>query len=134
MDLTYILVSLAGIAVLIGLSALLFGIPKASVQSEQNIETALAQDVPGFRAGDHVLAPDKSAALVENVSDGQIYLAVGCGDGIVTRKLTHGFVRGVARDGRDLRLTLDDFSLPLAHLVLGDEASARSWEMRLSGL
>jgi hypothetical protein len=134
MDVGYLLMSLAGIIMLVGLCALLFGIKRASVTSTPSIEQTLARDVPGFRAGESAIARDKVAALFENADDGAIYLAVGRGDGVVTRKLGHGFVRNVARNGNDLRLKLQDFSLPLARITLEDESSARNWEARLSGL
>jgi hypothetical protein len=118
-------ISLGEVALMVGLSILLFGWranPKADLAG------AVAREVPGFRPGRTALSAGANAALVENAKDGTIYLAVLRGDGVVTRKLVRG--TGLSRDGARLTLTLHDFTLKRATLDLADAAD---WEARLKG-
>ncbi len=128
-QLLQLLISVAGIILMVGLCRILFGRSATTLNSPDSIAQNLAHDVPGFRAGQAALSHDARAALIENLQDGDIYLAVQRGDDVVTRKLSRGL--GVARDGTHLHLTLDDFSLPEAELDLADAAD---WESRLKGL
>jgi hypothetical protein len=123
-----LLISVAGIAVMTGLCRFLFGGRTTPLGDAGALAGRLARDIPGFRAGRAALNRDARSALIENVRDGQIYLAVVRGDDLVTRKLGPGL--DIARDGTRLVLTLDDFTLPRAELELAD---ASEWESRLKG-
>jgi hypothetical protein len=126
-----LLVSLGEVAALVGLCALLFGRRDTPIAGPQAAASCLARDIPGFRAARSALSTDAKAALVEDARDGQVYLLVARGDGIVARKLVRGLLRGVVRTGDRLTLSLDDFTLGGAQLQLGD---APYWEARLRGL
>jgi hypothetical protein len=124
-----LLISVAGIALMVGLCRVLFGRGGAMRTTSEAITQSLTRDVPGFRAGRMALSGDAYSALIENLEDGHIYLAVRRGDDLVMRKLARGL--GVVRDGAHLRLALNDFTLPSADLDLADAAG---WEIRLKGL
>ena len=123
-----LLISVTGIVLMVGLCRLLFGRGGRPLAPE-TIAQNLARDIPGFRAGRATLSRDARAALIENLADGQTYLAIARGDDLVTRSLTRGL--DVVRDGTRLRLILNDFTLPKAELDLADAAD---WESRLKGL
>ncbi|HWA91568.1 MAG TPA: hypothetical protein VG889_16135 [Rhizomicrobium sp.] len=118
-------VSLAGIALMVGLCRLLFGAGETTL-SAGSLTARLARDVPGFRAGRIAIGRDARAALVENASDGAVWLALARGDGMVTRKLARA--TNVVRDGERLALLLNEFTLKRAELDLADAAD---WEARL---
>lgn len=123
-----LLISVGGIILMVGLCWMLFGRGGAPLTSE-TITHCLARDIPGFRAGRTALSRTARAALIENLADGETYLAIIRGDDLVTRKLARG--TGIARNGTQLHLTLDDITLPKAELDLADAAD---WETRLKGL
>jgi hypothetical protein len=122
-----LLISVVGILLMVGLCRALFGRGGATLTNAIAAQK-LARDIPGFRVGRTALSRDARAALIENLADGEAYLAVQRGDDLVTRKLARGL--GVIRDGARLFLTLDDFTLPKAEL---DIADAADWEIRLKG-
>jgi hypothetical protein len=128
-QLLQLLISVGGIAVMVGLCRLLFGRGGATLPTTATITQTLARDIPGFRAGRATLSRDARAALIEDLSDGQTYLAIVRGDDLVTRKLTRGL--GIARNGTRLRLSFDDFTLPKAELDIDDAAA---WESKVRGL
>ena len=128
-QLLQLLISVAGITVMVGLCRLLFGGREMSLGDVATLAEALARDIPDFRAGMATFSRDAHSAMIENIRDGQIYLAVTRGDNLVTRKLARGF--RVAREGDRLELIFDDFTLRNAQLDLTDAAT---WEMKLKGL
>jgi hypothetical protein len=128
-QLLQLLISVAGIAMMIGLCRLLFGSKETSLDNVAAVTERLARDIPGFRAGHATLSRDARSALIENVRDGQIYLAVTRGDDLVTRKLARGI--HVAREGDRIELIFDDFTLRDAQLDLAD---APVWETKLKAL
>ena len=119
-----LLVSLGEVALMVGLCFLLFG--RAGAPASGAFDARLAEDVPGFRAGRRAVSRDGRVALIENLRDGAVYLAVARGDGVVTRKLARD--ARISRDGERLMLGLNDFTLGRAELVLAD---ASEWETRL---
>jgi hypothetical protein len=123
-QLLQLLISLGGVALLVGLCLALFG--RAGAPSAEAFDARLALDVPGFRTGRRALSSDGRAALIEDARDGAIYLAVARGDGVVTRRLGRG--SRISRDGERLTLGLKDFTLTHAELTLAD---ASDWETRL---
>jgi hypothetical protein len=132
-ELLYLLASLAGVAAMVGLCALLFGRATAKIDAA-TIGDSLRADIPGFRAGKVALSADGHSALVEDAHDGATYLVIARGNGLVTRKLSRGFLRKARRDGAALDLSLYDFTFPKARLVFGEEAAALEWETRFARL
>lgn len=132
MNWLYLLGSLGGVAMMIGLAAMLFGTRSVKIATAADAIHRLNMEIAGFRAGDAALDADQNAALVENARDGVLHLVVARGDGLVIRPLRHGFVKKLTREGATLSLRLADFTLPHARLTLLDEAAAQSWEARLA--
>jgi hypothetical protein len=130
MDLLYLLGSVAGIAVLVGLNVLLFG-HRAGALDMAALERRLALDHPGFRASVAALSADARAGLIQNEADGTLYLARIGGDKLVTRKLARGSVRALRRDGASLDLRFADFTFPRARLAFADAGEAGDWEARI---
>ena len=130
MDALYLLGSIAGIALMVGLNVLLFGRGTGALDLGV-LENRLALDQPGFRAGAGALSADARAALMENRVDGALYLARAGGDKFVTRKLARGSLRALRRDGTQLDLRFADFTFPRARLAFANETEAGEWEARL---
>jgi len=124
-----LLISVAGITVMVVTCWALFGRAMGSLPSAEDAVTTLARDIPGFRVGETTMSRDGRAALIEDVRDGAIYLAIIRGGDVVTRKLSRGL--GLARKGDRLELRLEDFTLREAHL---DLVNAAVWEEKLKGL
>ena len=132
MDPVYLIGSLVGVALLVGLNVVLLG--RARTRLERDAAAArLAGDVPGFAPGASAVSADGQAALIENARDGALWLVEVKGDGLVTRNLKRDGLRGAARDGGKLTLTLADFTLPRVQLVLADADAARAWQAHLEG-
>jgi hypothetical protein len=130
MNALYLIGSIAGIALLVGLNVLLFGRQIAALDKDAVVET-LANDMPGFRAGRHTIAEGTHTALVENDADGSLYLVAARGDRIASRRLARGSLRALDRDGKTIALRLSDFTFPKASLAFANENEAREWEGRL---
>jgi hypothetical protein len=130
MNVLYLIGSVAGIALLVGLNVLLFGRQIAALDADA-VTDSLASDVPGFRAGRHTIAEGSHTAWVENGVDGALYLVAARGSRIASRKLSRGAVRGLDRDGKAITLRLSDFTFPQASLAFANENEAREWEARL---
>jgi hypothetical protein len=130
MNALYLIISVGGIALLVGLNILLFGRRIAALDADAVVAT-LANETPGFRAGRHIIAEGAHTALVENDADGSLYLVASRGSRIASRKLSRGAVRGLIRDGKSIALRLSDFTFPKASLAFADEQAAQEWEARL---
>jgi hypothetical protein len=130
MDALYLIGSVAGIALMVGLNIALFGRGTCALDLG-SLENRLALDHPGFRAGAGALSADARAVLLENRSDGAFYLARAGGDKFVTRKLVRGSLRALRRDGAHLDLRFADFTFPRARLAFATESEADEWEARL---
>jgi len=124
-QLLQLLISLGEVAAMAGLCAVLFGWRDAAMP---DAGACLARDIPGFRPGRIAMSGDAKSALIENASDGAIYLAVMRGGDVVTRRLSRD-VR-VSREGERLTFDLRDFTLKRTQLDLADAAE---WETRLKG-
>lgn len=125
----YLLGSLAGIGLLVGLNLLLTGRSRARVGLEA-ANALLAAENPGFRAARAVLTRDSKAALVED-ERGTVHLIAAAGDRLVSRKLSPASVLKLARSGETLTLRFRDVTFPGARLSLGGEPEAQAWEARL---
>ena len=126
----YLLGSILGVALIVALNLVLMGRARALVDLDA-AKALLAAEYPGFQAQRAVLARDSRAALIEDDTGG-LYLVAGAGDTLVSRELSPGSVRAVARDGETLSIRLYDFTFPRAGIVLGDAAEAKAWEARLA--
>jgi hypothetical protein len=131
MNLLYLSGSLIGVSLIVGLNLLLFGRTKPALGNLAEIAARLAADVPGFRPGMSVIANDGDTALIEDRTSGTLFLVKAVGDRIVTRRVSHGTLRGVAVEGSALRLQLRDFTFANARLALADAEALRTWEARL---
>lgn len=128
MNALYLLGSLLGIGLLVGLNLLLMG------RARQRLDPAaaaalLAAEHPGFRARDIAVTAAADAALVEDAA-GALYLVVALGDRLVSRGLANAYP-SVTRDGKMLTLRFRDFTFPRARLVFADDAEAEDWQRRL---
>jgi hypothetical protein len=130
MNTFYLIGSVAGIALLVGLNMLLFGRRIAALDRDAVVET-LANDRPGFRVGRHTIAEGAHTALVENDADGALYLVAARGDRIASRRLSRGSLRKLDRNGKSIALRLSDFTFPKTSLAFADENAAQEWEARL---
>jgi hypothetical protein len=126
----YLAFSILGVAAMVGLCAFLFGRDVAKLDT-RSAAARLAHDVPGFRLGHSALSADCRSAMLENASDGVIWLVIARGDGFVTRKLSRRDVKAASREGAALNLRFFDFTFPAAVIAFHDEAVARDWEMRM---
>jgi hypothetical protein len=134
MDLLYLAGSLAGVGLMVLLSAALFGLQGLRIASAQNLEAYLARTLPAFRTRSMALGSDEKAGLAENDVDGTIHLVVAYGDGLVSRRLSRALLRGIRRQEAILSLRLADFTLPRADLTFADAATALLWEKKLWAL
>jgi hypothetical protein len=128
--LLYLLGSVAGIALMVGVNVALFG-RRTGALDLAALQARLALDNPGFRSGEAVVAG--RTALVENAADGALYLARASGDTFVTRKLSRGSVKRITRSGASLDLRFADFTFPRARLAFANEDDAGAWHARIAG-
>ncbi|MBS0274660.1 MAG: hypothetical protein JSR55_09715 [Proteobacteria bacterium] len=126
----YLIASLAGVAALVGLCALLFGREVAKLDTRA-AAARMGCEVPGFRPGHSALSADCRSAMLEDARDGSVWLVAARGDGFVTRRLSRRDVKAVSRKGAALALRFSDFTFPAAVIAFHDEDAARDWEMRM---
>jgi hypothetical protein len=132
MNFIYLLGSLAGVGLLVGLNYLMAG--KGQVRVDLEMACALlAREHPGFCARQGAGSADGASALIEDEA-GALYLVVAAGADLVSRKLTATSLKAPTRDGARLHLELDDFTFPQANLTLETEAAASEWQQRLVAL
>jgi hypothetical protein len=129
-QLLYLAISLAGVAAMVGLCALLFGRAVATLDT-RSATARLASDIPGFRLGNSALSADCRSAMLEDARNGAVYLVTARGDGFVTRKLGRADVKAASRNGAALALRFSDFTFPAATIAFHDESVARDWETRM---
>src|SRR5262249_4315525 len=108
-----------------------FGRTRPVLGGLSDIAARLAADVPGFRAGNGVIANGGSVGLIEDAASGTVFLVKAIGDRVVTRKLSHATLGAVTSDGTALRLRLRDFTFPQATVALAAADASRAWEARL---
>ena len=130
MDPAYLIGSVAGIALLVGLNILLFGRAAARIDAEA-VAAQLALEVPGFRAGSSTVSADSSAALIENKADRSLYLACVRGDKFAIRKVSKGALRTIICDDGTLNLRFTDFTFPKAAFQFHRADDASAWEARV---
>lgn len=129
MNLLYLAGALAGVGLLVGLNLLLFGrvAPHADAAAA---EALLAREVPGFRAARSIVSANGDAVLLED-SAGAVFLVVGAGDKLVSRRLRAQSLTRASRQGAVLDLRLSDVTFARARFAFSDEQTARSVAERL---
>ncbi len=130
MTLLYLIASLAGVALLVGLNIAMFGRGQRNIDP-QALTLRLASEWPGFRPGAFALTPNGSGALMEGLADGSLHLAIMRGDSLVTRKLQKNATQ-VACNNAMLSFCLADFTIPRVALDFADAAIASDWEGRIA--
>jgi hypothetical protein len=125
----YLAASVVGIAAMVGLCLLLFGREVTKLDT-RSAAARLAWDVPGFRLGHSALSADARSAVLENLSDGSLWLVTARGSDFVTRRLSRKDM--TARNGAALAFRFSDFTFPQAVFAFHDEDVARDWELRMS--
>jgi hypothetical protein len=116
-------ISLAGIAILIGLARIIFGASLPSLDAANAAERLLF-DEPDFHPIDWLVDEDSGAALARNGS-GEIALVVAHGDGLVTRRYPAGAAPLAYEDGR-LCIARTDHTFRNVNIAAG-VADAASW-------
>ncbi len=127
----YLLGSLAGIGLIVGLNFVLSRRRGESIFSLAAAEARLVKDIPGFAPGDSVLSEDGIAALIVDRAHRVTWLVGRQGDGMLARTLEQGTLQGLTRDGLALTLKLDDFTARRMTLTFADTPAADLWEQRL---
>lgn len=129
MNALYLLGSVLGIGLLVGLNLLLMGRARARLDLEA-AKALLANEYPGFRAVDAVATVTADAALIADAS-GVPYLVTAFGDKMVSRRLSGNGIASLARKGNVLALQFRDPTFPRARLALRDDTEAENWQRRL---
>ncbi len=127
----YLLGSLAGIGLIVGLNFALSRRRGESIFSLAAAEARLAKDIPGFALGESVLSEDGIAALIVDRAHRATWLVGRQGDGMLARTLEQGTLQALTRDGLALTLKLDDFTARRMTLTFADAPAADLWEQRL---
>ena len=116
-------ISLAGIAILIGLSRLVFGSVRSTLDAAAAAERLLF-DEPDFHPIAWLVDEGVGVALARNGS-GEIALVVAHGDGLVSRRYPAGAVPLAYENGR-LCIARTDHTFRNVNIAAG-EAEAASW-------
>lgn len=124
-------ISLAGVAILIGLSWLLGAMRSVAVTSEAAIER-LAFDEPDFKIGEWFFGADNKSAAAMSADGHETALVFAVGDGLATRRFRHGAI-GIEKSGTMLEFRMGEPSLRRVRLVAPDETAAEHWILRLAG-
>lgn len=124
--------SLAGIAALVGLSALFGRWSKPVIQSEADAAAFVKAENFRFNPGEAVVSPDGGAAIVADASGDSFGVVVTRGDRWVSRVVTPQTVRQAKLTQPDrLRISFKDFTMPTAVITFDDPAIAEKWAARL---
>lgn len=116
-------ISLAGIAILIGLARVIFGAVRPSLDAARAAER-LSFDEPDFHPIGWLVDEETGAALARNGA-GEIALVVAHGDGLVTRRYPAGAAPLTYENGR-LCIARTDHTFRKVNIATG-EAEAASW-------
>ncbi|KAA5803501.1 hypothetical protein F1654_06765 [Alkalicaulis satelles] len=125
--------SALAVGLVVALNAVLGGWTPSALDSPEAAAQALERDVLGFRAGQQAVAcTGQRAALVMEANGARLGLALASGASLVCRALWPGEVRGAQAQGRELVISLDDFTLPRARLTLASAQQAQDWAGRIT--
>lgn len=130
-DLTLdLLISAAGVALIVAISALLGGFRSVRLD-EASARARLAQDEPDFEPAAFMISADgKAAAALGAGRDAALLFALG--DGVATRRFAVGAFE-VAAEGRDVAILLGEPSKGRLTLAAATPETAAEWAGRLSG-
>ena len=126
-----LLISFAGIGVMVGVSFLLGAWKNAPVDAASAIDR-LAFDEPDFAPARWMMSADKRAAAALSAAGGEAAFVFAQGDGLATRRLSHGAFK-VEQEGREVIVSFGDITKPKIRLVAGGEAEAAEWAGSLRG-
>lgn len=123
------------IALLVLMNRLIGGWRPARLDDAAAVVSAVETAVSSFKAGpEAALDRDGRAGLVCEAGGRRLGLALVLGDRVTARALAPGEVRQVTRQGAQLTLELNDFTLPRARLALGGEEEAERFALHACAL
>lgn len=126
-----LLISLAGIFVLVGVSYAFGGWRDAAV-SEAEAAERLAFDEPDFSPGEWIVGADGKTAVALSADGREIAIVFAVGDGVASRRFSRDAVAWETRaDG--LLLRLNEPSRGGVTLAAPDSETAARWRSRLAG-
>jgi hypothetical protein len=124
-------ISLAGIALMVGVSFLI-GAWRSAPVSEAAARERLAFDEPDFAPARFMVSRDgKAAAAISGAGDEAAFV-FSVGDGLATRRLRCGAFK-VRREGGEVVAELADPSKPKLRLIAGNSEEAADWAGGLGG-
>jgi len=131
-----LLASIVGISLMVLLNRHLGLNTPAVITSLEDARERLDVDQIGFEAGAAaILSDDGKTALVEERQSGRFGLLAARGDTIVIRYLEPGSVRTARMgEGKDIELSLNDFTFAPVRIAIADRTTARQWADRLNSL
>ncbi len=124
-------ISLAGVAILIGLSWLFGAMKSAAVTNEAAIDR-LAFDEPDFKPGEWFIGADRKAAAAISADGHETALVFAVGDGLATRRFRRGAI-SIEKSGATLEFRMGELSLRKVRLAAPSETEAEHWVLRLAG-
>ena len=123
-------ISAAGVALLVGLSRLVFGGVRAQVDEAAAAER-LAFDEPDFEPEVWFLDSGGRGAAAVN-AQGEIAVVKPLGDGLATRRGAASAFR-LSCDGATLEISAPDHTFPRLSLAAPSDEAALQWAVRLFG-
>lgn len=126
-----LLISFAGIAVLVGVSFALGGWRSAKVD-ETTARDRLAFDEPDFAVGEWLFSEDGKTAAAISADGEEVAYVFAVGDGVATRRMRKGAVP-VEAAGETVTVRLGDASIGRLRLAVRDDEAAVRWAGRLGG-
>lgn len=125
-----LLISLAGVGVLVAVSFFLGGWKSARVD-EAAARERLAFDEPDFVPGDWLIGADGKGAAVLSADGREAAFVFALGDGLATRRMARASARA-SSDGSSLRIILRDPSKWVLTIGAPSGEIAARWAGRLS--
>lgn len=123
-----LLIPLIGIALILAAVWLTGGARRARLDRALVLKR-LAEDLPGFAAGEIAITADEAAALVAEAGGAGQAVLFAAGDKVVVRKLDARDLRRVAVEGERLSIETGDFAHGRFDLAL--PGAAARWAARL---
>ncbi len=126
-----LLISVAGIAILVGFSFLL-GAMKSAIVDLASASDRLSFDEPDFRASRWMVGADGKAAAAVSADGRETALVFSVGDGLASRRFRHGSV-GLEKVGAAIDFQLNEPSRVRVRLAAADKKAAEQWLLSLGG-
>lgn len=124
-------ISLAGIALMVGVSFLI-GAWRSAPVSEAAARERLAFDEPDFKAHRWIISRDGKAAAAVSGGGEEAAFVFSHGDRLATRRLPRGAFK-VRREGGEVVAELADPSKPKLRLIARNSEEAADWAGGLGG-